>query len=239
MNRRSTLKLLPLGLLSGCSASTPNTPQNNQLENCQIFEDFISAENEEGIGFLGAGSSRHEEVREAFRLLWDSPRTSNHMQIARYFEGIKSINTNERDAAGNYPRYNEEWVTVSNPLITSFFGMTNTLPAKGDVVPWCSAFVSFVIYAAGKIPKFSAASKAYRKYSTETNSPNYGDLAVFENRKNTNLGHVGFFVERKDAGIMVLGGNQRGNTGSTGAITTSLYKHDHPVLKLHSFRSMT
>ncbi|MGB0907877.1 MAG: CHAP domain-containing protein [Maricaulaceae bacterium] len=199
---------------------------------------FSNGENPARLA-TGEAKSRHDEVRKAFKLLWDSPRTNDHMSIVRYFEGLKDSNPNELDLSGAEAKYNEEWRTRANPLITSFFAMTNTLPAKGDQTPWCAAFVSFILYAANKPNKFSALSGAYRKYSYSTNHPQLGDIVVF--RKNgpdgdKGFGHVGFYINQTDTTVRVLGGNQRGTSGSTGAIIERDYEKSGSHLSLHSYR---
>lgn len=190
---------------------------------------------------VGTGASRHAEVRDGFKLLWDAPRTQNHMEIAEYFLNITKKNQNERNAAGEIASYNEEWVSRANPLITSFFGMTNTLPSRGDQTAWCAAFVSFILYAAGKPNKFSALSGAYRSYGKPTEEPKFGDVVVF--RKNgekgdLGFGHVGFYISDTPDKVRVLGGNQRAGEGSTGAVVISEYLKKGASLSLHSFRSV-
>ena len=194
-----------------------------------------------GVATVGTGNSRHDEVRTAFRLLWDTPRTDDHMEIARYFENLSTKNPNATNSSGQIASYNEEWVGTSNPLITSFFGMTSVKPYNGDQTFWCAAFVSFVLYAAGKPNMLSALSGAYRRYSAPTADPKVGDVVVF--RKNgpegdQGFGHVGFFVAQSDDYIQVLGGNQRGNSGSTGAVVTTRYEKYGSTLSYHSFRTV-
>ena len=158
------------------------------------------------------------------------------MAIARYFMNIKDENKEEPGEP-----YNQEWGERANPLIVGFFSMTNTLPSEGDVTHWCAAFVSFCLYAAGKPNKFSALSGAYRNFGEATSTPAPGDLAVFRlagKRGDMGFGHVGFFVDRKGSKIRVLGGNQKGNTKSTGAITEADYDAQDPVLQLYGFRKI-
>ena len=190
---------------------------------------------------VGTGNSRHAEVRRAFRLLWDSPRTVDHMAIAQYFENIQVTNQNEHNYSGAIAKYNEEWQASANPLITSFFAMTNTVPSSGDQTPWCAAFVSFVLYASNKPNMFSALSGSYRSYMTATTTPKFGDVVVF--RKYGNLGdrgfgHVGFYISEDETTVTVLGGNQRGTTGSTGAVVRTRYAKIGKSQELHSFRAV-
>lgn len=187
------------------------------------------------IGAVGSGESRPDHVRRAFRLLWDCPRTGDHMEIARYFQNL------EATAGGK--RFNAEWPEPeANPLITSFFGMTSTLPNQGDQTAWCAAFASFVLYAAGKKSKFTASSQGYRDYGQPrdepggANPPQAGDIAVFRRLNaegaETGFGHVGFYVSETNGRITVLGGNQGGAAASGGAVMESVYNRNSARLPL-------
>lgn len=181
---------------------------------------------------VGSHKSRHGEVATAFQLLFDVPRGSSAFDAAKYFESITNKN-------GDGHKYNAEWPTRANPLITGFFSMTNTKPSEGDQTPWCAAFVNFCLYAAGKKTTFSALSGSFRRYGQQTDSPDTGDIVVFSRigpagRKG--FGHVGLFVAANGEGIKVLGGNQKGDTKTTGAVTESIYPVEGRRLRLHSFR---
>lgn len=187
------------------------------------------------VGGVGATPSRHLEVATAFRLLFDAPRGNDHMAVAHYFKDLS-----EKNADGD--PYNYEWPVRANPLITGLFAMTNTNPSDGDQTSWCAAFVSFCLYAAGKKTQFSALSGAYRSYSSSTQTPQPGDLVVFADHGQAGReghGHVAFFLGfDADTKIRVLGGNQRGNTGSTGAVTVTSFPRTGATMDLHSFRKV-
>ena len=254
ISRRALTAKLPLltagALLSNGCATTPKQTDARLTRPESEFDlnefGFIGPQHDNifngpAISPMGSGESRHEEVRTAFKLLWDAPRTSDHMAILRYFRDITKVNPLEEDAAGNKAKYNEEWSLRANPLITSFFGMTNTLPSSGDQTPWCAAFVSFILYASGKPNMFSALSGSYRHYSTPTETPQYGDVVVFRRTGaagDRGFGHVGFFLSENDTTVNVLGGNQRGGEGSTGAVVARNYLKAGSYLTLHSYRSV-
>jgi uncharacterized protein (TIGR02594 family) len=167
-------------------------------------------------------------------LLFNAPRGANNLVIARYFEGITEKN-------GGGELYNREWTTRPNPLIVGLFSMTQTKPSNGDFTPWCAAFVSFCLYAAGKPSAYSALSGSYRRYGTATTDPQPGDVVVFANYGQSGTqgnGHVGFFIGLENGAIRVLGGNQVGNTGSTGAVTMSTFRRQDRTMELHSFRQV-
>jgi uncharacterized protein (TIGR02594 family) len=188
---------------------------------------------------VGSAPSRHAEVATAFRLLFETPRNvpePRQLEIAKYFMNIKQTNEDKEP-------YNYEWAVRANPLVVGFFSMTNTLPSEGDQTSWCAAFVNFCLYAAGKPTTFSALSGSFRYYSTPTENPRPGDIVVFAlhgEQGAKGFGHVGFFVSRNPDGSMitVLGGNQRGTTGSTGAVTTTTFHKESASLRLHSYRSV-
>jgi len=240
-DRRAAVGTIGLLGLSGCFEKK----HKNQNNDCGFYNGFIGEEFGLGEGsdqaFVGPGLSRHKEIRHAFKLLWDSPRTSNHLEMARYFENILDVNLDEKDRNGNPAKYNEEWKTRSNPLITSFFALTNYRPVPNDETSWCAAFVSFVLSASEKPSTFSALSGSYKTYSEKTDDPKPGDLAVFQKTGpdgEKGFGHVGFYVDHDDDGIYVLGGNQRGDSGSSGAVITTHYVYSGSRLFFHSYRKV-
>lgn len=183
-------------------------------------------------GLVGASPPLSKDVATAFRLLMDAPRGTDPMVVARYFQALS-----HKDAprgSTNEP-FNAEWKGRANPLIISLFGMTNTRPAinqlnaEGDDVPWCAAFVSFCLMAAGRKSEYTALSGGYRRYGKAVDDPRPGDIAVFmaagENGRR-GKGHVGFFVRETPTHIVVLGGNQ----GQT--VKESTYPKNDPSLRL-------
>lgn len=194
-----------------------------------------------GGAAVGTGPARHEEIATAFRILFSQPlrdraAADGHFGAARWLGTLDE--TNRRTPR---ERYNAEWQDAANPLIVAFFGLTNTLPSDGDQTHWCAAFVNFCLFMGGKRGTFSALSGSFRRYGEPTNDPQPGDIAVFskygeDGRKG--FGHVGFFVRREGSSIILLGGNQRGNTGTTGAVTETSYPAQGRDLELHSFRKV-
>lgn len=188
---------------------------------------------------VSSGASRHTEVSTAFRLLFNKEllsRASNQgpIGVARYLKDLKAKNKQDEF-------YNAEWKTRANPLIVCLFGLTNTEPAEGDETQWCSAFVNFCLYAAGKNGTYSALSGSFRNFGTATASPQLGDIVVFEAKGESGKrghGHVGFFVRKDGESIIVLGGNQGGLPNSTGAVTERAFPPEGKSLVLNSFRKV-
>ena len=54
----------------------------------------------------------------------------------------------------------------------------------------------------------------------------------------TKPGHFGFYISENERTVTVLGGNQRGTTGSTGAVVRTWYAKTGRTQELHSFRSV-
>jgi uncharacterized protein (TIGR02594 family) len=234
---RRTL-LLAAGALS--AGSTAAYSQNNDATTADILKswDFAPATPLNpaiSTSATGLAPARNEEVATAFRLLFRAPRNKAPIEVAQYFEAIT-----EKNANGN--PYTYEWPTPgrANPMIVGFFSMTNTLPSEGDQTSWCAAFVNFCLAVAEKKLTGSALSGSFRNYSTQTNDPKPGDIVVFRepgDRGNQGFGHVGFFLSRDANGVEVLGGNQRGATGSTGAVTRTKFSFNGSPI-LHSYRSV-
>lgn len=94
-----------------------------------------------------------------------------------------------------------------NPRIIEYHS-TTTLKAKEDEIPWCSAFVNWVMKQAGYKGTNSAAAKSWLNWGVEVTEDEdipYGAIAVFTRQGG---GHVGFITDANDDSIKILGGNQ-------------------------------
>ena len=183
---------------------------------------------------VGTTPARHDEVATGFRLLLDVDRTHGPLGAARYFERITRKNKDDEP-------YNWEWTTRANPVIVGFFSLTNTLPSDGDQTHWCAAFVNFCLYAAGKKGTYSALSGSFRSYGNNTDEPKPGDIVVFARtgaQGASGFGHVAFFLEDRGDNVLCLGGNQRGTTGSTGAVVEAEFSKTSSGLILYGYRKI-
>lgn len=205
-------------------------------ENDPEFGPAIRGTPNQGGSIVGTAPARHDEIRTAFRLLLQAPTEQDIISTARYFQKIATKN------ADGEP-YNWEWSVRSNPLIVGLFAATGTAPASGDQTHWCAAFVSYCLFLANKPNKYTALSGGYRTFGSVANSPTPGDIAVFAKTGPDGakgFGHVGFFLKLEDRagreGLVLLGGNQRGGTGSSGAVTEAWYPVTSSDLELHSIR---
>ncbi|WP_156886814.1 CHAP domain-containing protein [Pleomorphomonas oryzae] len=245
LNRRSTLSLLPATLMVGAphgAAAQSSPPTHDVLELLRPEDDptfgpLISGQSNIGGAVVGVGPSRHEEIQQAFRILLDAPRGAPLLSVVRYFEQIAKTNEDGE-------KFNAEWKSRSNPLITGMFGVTGTSPSSGDQTSWCAAFVSTCLYIALLPNEYTALSGGYRNFGSDAISdPKEGDIAVFSKfgpEGTKGFGHVGFFLRNESRngkdGIIVLGGNQRGSTGTTGAVTEAWFASESEELYLHGIR---
>jgi uncharacterized protein (TIGR02594 family) len=109
-----------------------------------------------------------------------------------------------------------------NPRILGYHDCTH-LDADTDEVPWCSSFVNFCIYHAGKInplvPKEtkSAAARSWLRYGMNMVIPALGCIVILQRGTGKQPGpdvlrapgHVGFFIDQPTPReIVILGGNQ-------------------------------
>jgi uncharacterized protein (TIGR02594 family) len=100
----------------------------------------------------------------------------------------------------------KEKVGGENPRIIEYDSATS-LHAKEDEVPWCSAFVNWVMLKAGYRRTNSAAAKSWLNYGPVTKQFQQYWIVVF-NRGSSWQGHVALAMEDKGDKIKVLGGNQ-------------------------------
>lgn len=246
ITRRSVLSIFPATVLSSAATASFAQGQEQQSileagllrpETDPDFGPLITGQQNNGGAIVGTSPSRHEEVRTAFRLLLDAPQGAPLISTARYFEKIKAVNQDNE-------QYNAEWKERANPLIVGMFGVTGTSPASGDQTSWCAAFVSTCLYLSYLPNAYTALSGGYRKFGSDvTGTPQEGDLAVFSKfgaDGTKGFGHIGIFLrkEAKDGkeGLVVLGGNQRGGTGTTGAVTETWFPFEGTDLYVHSIR---
>lgn len=104
---------------------------------------------------------------------------------------------------------------VDNPQIMAMLRMDQSWPAN-DEVPWCSAFVNYVAKLGGCERSKSLAARSWVNVGSflriEDALPGF-DIVVLSRGSNPAQGHVGFFHDVTDVGVLLLGGNQ-GNSVS-------------------------
>lgn len=96
-----------------------------------------------------------------------------------------------------------------NPKILEYHRLgAPDLRAQADEVPWCAAFVGWVLQKYGSKGTGSAAARSYLKWGYSIPEPRVGCVVVLKRGNSTWQGHVGFVVGVGPMNIDVLGGNQ-------------------------------
>lgn len=95
-----------------------------------------------------------------------------------------------------------------NPRIVEYLQSTTLgRPAnENDETAWCSAFANWCLEDVGMEGTNSAWARDWLNWGRRITTPVPGCITVFS--RGANYGHVGFFIEKKNGYIYVLGGNQ-------------------------------
>lgn len=99
---------------------------------------------------------------------------------------------------------------VHNDKILSWFKKVGH-DIKDDETSWCAAFLGAMLEDAGLPSTKALTARSYLKWGEEVplSEAKTGDIVVFWRISPTSWqGHAGFFNDRKDGKIYVLGGNQ-------------------------------
>lgn len=111
-----------------------------------------------------------------------------------------------------------EFKDGSNPVIEMYhkFASINNDEAMGDEIPWCSAFVCYIVESCGVKSTNNRAARSWLKWGSNTDSPLPGDIVVISRDGSPTSGHVGFFFGYNTSGnILILGGNQNDSVNIT------------------------
>ncbi len=95
----------------------------------------------------------------------------------------------------------------NNPRILEY-DSTTTLGAKDDFVPWCSAFVCWVMELYGAQSTRSAEARSWLEWGVKAQALEVGNIVVFSRGTNPKQGHVGFLLDWDSTQLYILGGNQ-------------------------------
>ena len=98
----------------------------------------------------------------------------------------------------------------NNPQVVEYLHATRNLDGLAnsrDETPWCSAFVNWCVKRAGYKATEHAAARSWMEWGQKIETPRRGCIVVFQ--RNTNFGHVGFYLGETETEILVLGGNQQ------------------------------
>lgn len=83
-----------------------------------------------------------------------------------------------------------------------------SIKASADEVPWCSAFVNFVMARAGHRGTRSAAARSWLQWGRGVGALPGAIVVLSRGDPRGPLGHVGFLVRAEGDSLWVLGGNQ-------------------------------
>src|SRR5919206_1130239 len=193
MHRRSLIRLL--SFLPLVPVITPAAAQLVAVDEAtaNFLREWGSAGHNKPSSAVGTAVARPWDVQKAFEILSAAPRAphATPYDTAVWFKDLK-----DTSKAGE--PFNAEWAEWANPVITSFFTLTNTVPQEGDQSSWCAAFVNWCLAAGRKNISCSAVAQSFswdKKKFPNAIAPEVGDLVVFsglENGKRKNFGHVGF-----------------------------------------------
>lgn len=147
------------------------------------------------IEFIMTKFGHKDEVKQS--LMQHMPENMpqlDWMEIARKELGVKEIKGDHQH----------------NERILAYHQATS-LKATSDEVPWCAAFVSWVLERSGIPSMRSARARDYEHFGDTVSKRQNAIVVLWRGNPNSSTGHVGFYVgddpKRKDH-ILVLGGNQ-------------------------------
>lgn len=85
---------------------------------------------------------------------------------------------------------------------------------SNDEIPWCAAFVNWVLKRTGIIGTNSGLAKSYMSWGKECGCE-VGAIAVMNRGSNFALGHVAFVLQENIDTIYTIGGNQNDRVSIT------------------------
>ncbi|WP_250490889.1 TIGR02594 family protein [Caballeronia sp. INML2] len=198
--------------------------------------------------FQGTKPAYMEEVEKGKAIVAGCVSGVSPLEVAQYFEQLRTGAFDDQFGADS-SLYAQEWPIRANPVIVGFFDATTYRTPAGDQTAWCAAFVNWCVSQANKSNRAtaSAASSSFRNWGTETDTPVAGDIVVFKHKRESDKGHVAFFVGKAANGVVVLGGNQMPLTRrlpggtyevrNTGEVNTKVFPLVGKDLDFHSFRT--
>ena len=94
-----------------------------------------------------------------------------------------------------------------NDRILEYFTATSFV-ADHDEVPWCAAYVNFILQISDLPRTNSASALSFRTWGVKTHKPTIGDICVID--RGRGRGHVGFFMGFAPTGnCIMLSGNTK------------------------------
>jgi len=95
-----------------------------------------------------------------------------------------------------------------NPEILKYF-MQQKNSEFTDEIPWCAAFVNWILSSAGYEYSGLLQARSYLSTGYKVENPQIGDIVVlYIGDRDSWKGHVGFYINQVGENIYILGGNQ-------------------------------
>lgn len=98
--------------------------------------------------------------------------------------------------------------TEANPRVLEYYRHAGAGYVADDAVPWCAAFLGWVLAQAGIKNTGSLLARSYLDWGREAKKPGKGCVVVLKRGTQPWQGHVGFLDKIEDKSVWVLGGNQ-------------------------------
>lgn len=114
----------------------------------------------------------------------------------------------------------------NNKRISEYFEATS-LGLQPDSVPWCAAFVNWVMREVGHDFTNSAMARSWIDYGKNSGGLVHGSIVVLK-RGTPPAGHVGFCVKADKNTVWLLGGNQNDEVNVTGFKRSLVIAHRLP-----------
>ena len=161
----------------------------------------------------------------------DAAQVAASVALAGRYES-PSTSTTSGGVLATASKFLGQTETANNSSLRSFLAGAG-INIDPQQTAWCAAFADAVLATEGLPTMGSLRAQDFLRYGTGTETPQPGDLAVFD--RGGGAGHVGFFSGFTDDGrIRVIGGNQGGAAMGGGGVTEAVYGTDN----LLGFRSV-
>jgi uncharacterized protein (TIGR02594 family) len=100
---------------------------------------------------------------------------------------------------------------LTNPHVAKYLTSVG-LPGI-DSIPWCAAFVNWCLQEGGVKGTNSGLARSFLYWGNNTDDPKPGDIVVLRRGVDPRKGHVGFYLDKSNGYIRLLGGNQGDRVG--------------------------
>jgi len=117
-----------------------------------------------------------------------------------------------------------------NPEIMKYYHETGRGWVDSETTAWCDAFADWCTWKAGGVPTPGLNAREWLRYGDAVDDPSLMDMVVLWRESiNSWKGHVGFFINKDDEYIYILGGNQN----------NSVCIQPYPIGRLLGYRTST